>query len=141
MTGGADAAAELRGIYRDFDEATARVSPVCRASGRCCDFEAWGHTLFASRLEVEVLLADSGLGAYDPSTKLCPFWKARRCEARGPRPLGCRAYFCDESKSEEMGVLHEAHLRKLKALHDRHGLPWDYRPLLAHLAAALPREA
>ena len=133
--------AELRALYREFDEATASVSPVCRASGRCCDFEAWGHTLFASRLEVDLLLADAGLRSFDPSTKLCPFWKDRKCEARSPRPLGCRAFFCDEAKEEAMGALHEEHLRRLKDLHDRHGLPWDYAPLLRHLADALPREA
>ena len=133
--------AELRALYRAFDEATARVSPVCRASGRCCDFEAWGHTLFASRLEVDLLLADAGLRSFDPATKLCPFWKERKCEARGPRPLGCRAFFCDEAKEEAMGALHEDHLRRLKELHDRHGIPWRYAPLLHHLAEALPRDA
>jgi hypothetical protein len=134
-----EAFAELRALYRAFDEATARVAPICRASGRCCDFEAYGHTLFASRLEVDLLLAESGLASFDPSTKLCPFWKERRCEARSPRPLGCRAYFCDASKEEEMRALHEEHLRRVKDVHVRHGIPWDYAPLLRHLADALPR--
>jgi hypothetical protein len=135
------AAADLRALYDDFDRATAAVAPVCRASGRCCDFEAWGHTLFASRLEVDLLVGESGLRSFDPATRLCPFWKERRCTARAPRPLGCRAFFCDDAKAEAMLDLHEAHLRRLKDLHDRHGIPWDYRPLLAHLADALPREA
>lgn len=132
---------ELRALYADFDRETDRVSPVCRASGRCCDFEAWGHTLFASRLEVDLLLAESGLPSFDPSTKLCPFWKERRCAARTPRPLGCRAYFCDESKTEAMQDLHEVFLRRLKDLHERHAIPWSYAPLLRHLADAVPRGA
>jgi Fe-S-cluster containining protein len=137
----AAAVAELRALYDAFDRATAAVSPVCRASGRCCDFDAWGHTLFASRLEVDLLVADSGLAAFDPATRLCPFWKERRCTARAPRPLGCRAFFCDEAKEEAMAVLHEEHLRRLKDLHVRHGIPWSYAPLLRHLADALPRDA
>jgi Fe-S-cluster containining protein len=141
VTGGpAPAERELRALYEEFDRETARVSPVCRASGRCCDFEAFGHTLFASRLEVEVLVRAEGLDRFDPSTKLCPFWKERRCTARAPRPLGCRAFFCDEAKTEAMGVLHEDHLRRVKGIHDRHGIPWAYAPLLRHLEDALPRE-
>jgi Fe-S-cluster containining protein len=132
---------ELRALYGEFDRETDRIAPVCRASGRCCDFEAWGHTLFASRLEVDLLLAESRLEAFDPATKLCPFWKDRRCEARTPRPLGCRAYFCDESKTTAMQDLHEAFLRRLKDLHERHAIPWSYAPLLRHLADALPRGA
>ncbi len=137
----AGVSAGLRALYAAFDGATARVSPVCRASGRCCDFEAFGHTLFASRLEVDLLLADSGLESFEPPTRLCPFWKERRCTARSPRPLGCRAFFCDEAKTEDMRALHESFLRDLKDLHVRHGIPWDYAPLLRHIGDALPREA
>jgi hypothetical protein len=127
---------ELRALYGEFDRGTAEIAPVCRASGRCCDFPAWGHTLFASALEVEVLLADHPLASFDPASPLCPYWKERRCTARGPRPFGCRAFFCDESKGPAMAELHEAYLRKLKDLHDRHGLPWRYAPLLRHIADA-----
>jgi Fe-S-cluster containining protein len=135
------ALADLRALYEEFDRETARVAPVCRASGRCCDFDAWGHTLFASRLEADLLLADSQPVAFDPASRLCPFWKERRCTARGPRPLGCRAFFCDETKSDAMGDLHERFLRRLKDLHDRHGIPWDYAPLLRQIAAATGGES
>jgi hypothetical protein len=125
---------ELRALYREFDAETARVSPICRASGRCCDFDRWGHALFCSRLEAELLVEEGGLDRFDPGTRLCPFWVERRCTARAPRPLACRAFFCDAAKEEAMGALHEEHLKRLKALHDRHGLPWRYAPLLVHLA-------
>jgi len=69
-------------LYDEFDRATARIAPVCRASGRCCDFDAYGHTLFASRLEVEHLVRTEGLARFDPATGLCPFWKERRCTPR-----------------------------------------------------------
>lgn len=127
---------ELLALYAEFDAETARISPVCRASGRCCDFEAWGHTLFASRLESDHLARESGLEGFDPSSPFCPYWRERRCTARGPRPLGCRAYFCDASKTDSMQDLHEAFLRRLKGIHDRHGRAWDYAPLLRQLAAA-----
>ncbi|MCK6482198.1 MAG: hypothetical protein L6R43_19235 [Planctomycetes bacterium] len=127
------AAEELRRLYAEFDAETARVSPLCRASGRCCDFGAFGHVLYCSRLEADLLAAEGGPAVLAPSTGLCPWWRERRCTARGPRPLACRAFFCDEAKEEAMGALHEEHLRRLKDLHDRHGIPWSYAPLLRHL--------
>ncbi|MHC4821872.1 MAG: hypothetical protein ACYTDX_09160 [Planctomycetota bacterium] len=123
----------LRDLYRDFDEETARIAPVCRASGRCCDFDAFGHTLFASRLEAEVLVEESG-GLPPETPGLCPWWVERQCTARAPRPLGCRAFFCDESKDEAMTASHEAFLSRLKDIHREHELPWNYAPLLRHLA-------
>ena len=131
----------LRALYAAFDRGTAAIAPVCRASGRCCDFEAFGHELFASRLEVDLLVAESGLAAFDPAPRLCPCRKERRCGARAPRPLGCRAFFCDESRTAAMQALHERFLRRLKELHDRHGIPWSYAPLLRHMGDALPQEA
>jgi len=128
------AAAELRDLYREFDRETDLVAPRCVASGRCCDFEAYGHTLFASRLEAEVLLDGAGPPPAGTDPALCPFYRERRCHAREGRPLACRAYFCDESKTDAMGDLHERFLRRLKDLHDRHGIPWRYAPLLGHLA-------
>ena len=40
-----------------------------------------------------------------------------------------------------MQALHERFLRRLKELHDRHGIPWSYAPLLRHMGDALPQEA
>jgi hypothetical protein len=134
----AEAREALRALYAEFDAATAAVGPRCVASGRCCDFPVWGHTLFSSALEVEALLDENPIASFDPAPGLCPYWENRRCVARGARPLGCRAFFCDESKEDAMGALHEAFLRRLKDLHVRHGLAWDYAPLLAHVARRLP---
>ncbi len=132
---------ELVALYAEFDAATERVAPVCRASGRCCDFPVWGHTLFASRLEADVLAEEAPEVRRDGPADLCPWWKERRCTARAPRPLGCRAFFCDASREEAMGALHEEFLLRLKDLHVRHGLPWDYRPLLRHLRPPAPGDA
>src|SRR5687767_2381719 len=39
------------------DAAVAAAGPRCDASGRCCRFTEYGHTLFLSHLEADVLLA------------------------------------------------------------------------------------
>src|SRR5687768_9192452 len=77
-------------MYREVDRDVAAAGPVCVASGRCCRFKEYEHTLFLSNLEAEVLLASCP--PYDPATvtaDFCPFQQGNLCTAREPRPLGC----------------------------------------------------
>src|SRR5436853_5380074 len=83
-------------LYAEVDRDVAAAGPVCIASGRCCRFKEYGHTLFLSNLEADVLL--SAAPPYDPAVvtpDFCPFQKGNLCTAREPRPLGCRVYYCD----------------------------------------------
>jgi hypothetical protein len=128
----------LQAAYRAVDEAVARLSPHCAISGRCCRFEEYGHTLFASAAEVALLLAD----APPPSRPLddgesCPWQDPKgRCTAREARPMGCRVYFCDPSYQPMASEIAEASIARLKRLVDDLGLPWDYAPLHRHLRQA-----
>lgn len=116
-------------IYRDVDQAVAAAGPVCVASGRCCRFKEYGHTLFLSNLEAEVLLAQAP--SYEPpvSPDFCPFQKENLCTARDPRPLGCRIFFCDPNYQETSNRLTEQSLRQLKELANENGIDWRYGPL------------
>ena len=117
-------------LYREVDREVAAAGPVCVASGRCCRFKEYGHTLFLSRLEAEVLLAAAP--PYDPAAvtaDFCPFQKGNLCTAREPRPLGCRVYYCDPAYQETGRRISETYLRRLKGLAEEHGLPWRYAPL------------
>jgi hypothetical protein len=117
-------------LYREVDRDVAAAGPVCVASGRCCRFREYGHTLFLSGLEADVLLA--GAPPYDPETvtaDFCPFQKATLCTAREPRPLGCRVFFCDPAYQETAGRITETYLRRLKELAEEHGVAWRYAPL------------
>lgn len=128
----------LHEVYADVDAEVARHSPVCAISGRCCRFEEYGHTLFVSAPEFELLLAE----APAPSRPLdggatCPWQDDRgRCSARDARPLGCRVYFCDPSYQPIAPDIAEAGIARLKRLVDERGLPWNYAPLHRHLARA-----
>lgn len=42
----------IRALYADLDAAVAERGPVCNASGRCCRFEAYGHRLYVTGLEI-----------------------------------------------------------------------------------------
>ena len=117
-------------LYREVDREVAAAGPVCVASGRCCRFKEYGHTLFVSQIEADVLLADAP--PYDPAAvtaDFCPFQKGNLCTAREPRPLACRIYYCDPNYQEKAGELSEKYLRELKRLADEHGAGWRYAPL------------
>src|ERR1700729_3429024 len=104
-------------LYAEVDREVAAAGPVCIASGRCCRFKEYGHTLFLSNLEADVLLASAP--PYDPATAtadFCPFQKGNLCTARDPRPLGCRVYYCDPNYQETCNAITEKYLRRLKEL-------------------------
>lgn len=117
-------------LYREADADVAAAGPVCLASGRCCRFKEYGHTLFLSQLEAEVLLADAP--EYDPASvtaDFCPFQQGNLCTAREPRPLGCRVYYCDPNYQDTMAHINDKYLRRLKDLADEHATGWRYAPL------------
>jgi hypothetical protein len=116
-------------LYREVDRAVAEAGPVCVASGRCCRFKEYGHVLFVSNLEADVLLTDAP--PYQPpiSAEFCPFQKDNLCTAREPRPLGCRVFFCDSNYQETGNRLTEEYLCRLKELSQANGMEWRYAPL------------
>ncbi len=120
-------------LYREVDQEVAAAGPVCVASGRCCRFKEYGHVLFLSNLEAEVLLASAPPYERPASTDFCPFQSGNLCTAREPRPLGCRVYYCDASYQDTGNRITEKYLQRLKMLADAHDLEWRYGPLHSFL--------
>lgn len=134
---------ELELLYEQIARETAEQRPVCEQSGRCCDFDAWGHRLYVTGLEAAYLVSrletapTLGQIAEARAGGGCPFQKALSCTVHPLRPLGCRVYFCDPSSTAWQHDLTERMLRELRALHDRHEIPYQYaewRALLEMLA-------
>jgi Fe-S-cluster containining protein len=132
------AAAELRALYKELDADVAELGPVCQLSGRCCRFKEYGHTLFISTPEAQLLLES----APEPCRPLdrgdtCPWQNEHgHCTARDSRPMGCRVYYCDPSYERFAYDLSERFIRRLKELTDNQGLAWNYAPLHRHLDQA-----
>ncbi len=126
-------------LYAELDREITAAGPRCDASGRCCRFREYGHTLFLSHLEADVLLAVAPPFAQPVSADFCPFQVENLCTAREPRPLGCRVYFCDPAYQETGQALSEKYLRRLKGMADELGLGWRYAPLHVFLNEAPPR--
>jgi Fe-S-cluster containining protein len=126
-------------LYREVDLAVQAAGPICVASGRCCRFKEYGHTLFLSNLEAEVLLAAAPPYEQPVTSDFCPFQKENLCTAREPRPLGCRVYFCDPNYQETGKRISEEYLHRLKQLADDLGVEWRYAPLHTFLNAGSDR--
>lgn len=120
-------------IYEDLAQDIAQRAPVCDLSGRCCRFKEYGHRLYLSRPEAELLL-EAGLpeGAQIDESG-CPFQIGQLCTARERRPFGCRVYFCDPSYAGQAEQLTELYLTQLKSLHGSTETPWDYAELSVFL--------
>ena len=116
-------------LYDAVDREVAAAGPVCVASGRCCRFKEYGHVLYLSNLEADVLLAGGPPYVRPVTPDYCPFQKGNLCTAREPRPLGCRVYYCDPAYQETGARISEEYLRRLKRLADESGAEWRYAPL------------
>src|SRR4051794_16198322 len=116
-------------LYAEVDREVAAAGPVCVASGRCCRFKEYGHTLFLSNLEAEVLLRAAPPYERPVTPDFCPFQRGNLCTAREPRPLGCRVYSCDPNYQETGNRISEVYLRRLKDLAEAEGIAWNYAPL------------
>jgi Fe-S-cluster containining protein len=56
----------------------------------------------------------------------CPFHINNLCSIHTIKPLACRVYFCDRSAQEWQQELLERLITDLRALHDRHAVPYRY---------------
>jgi Fe-S-cluster containining protein len=123
-------------VYAAADAAIAAASPRCDASGRCCRFTEYDHTLFITHFEAEVLLEDAPPYERPVSVDGCPFQVDGLCTARKSRPLGCRIYFCDPAYQDRMIEITETAIARLKAIAEEHDTGWHYAPLHHYLNAA-----
>ena len=116
---------ELEEVYRDVDEQVRSLGVACWARGDCCNFERAEHRLYASTVEVAYVAETRGR-THPAGSCLCPFWKEGRCTERDRRPLGCRVYHCDARYRVPLEALYESAYRKIRAIADRHEIPWRY---------------
>ncbi|MEM6551560.1 MAG: hypothetical protein AAF750_05485 [Planctomycetota bacterium] len=144
----------LRTLYADLDAAIAERGPTCWQSGKCCNFDAYGHRLYVTALEIAWFRrqlppnptpADSTPEATAPSVSLqqfaqqpgaCPYQVGGACSTHAIRPLGCRVFFCQKGTEDWQNDLYEQFLQRLRALHDAAGLEYRYMDWIAGLELA-----
>jgi Fe-S-cluster containining protein len=127
----AAALSDLEALYADLDRELPKYRFTCVASGACCDFDAYGHRLYATTLEAEWFFRNSPEQRANASERHCPAWGPDRlCKARAGRMLGCRTYFCGPYPNGLPEDVHAPFHAKIQALHDKHGIPYRYRDIL-----------
>ncbi len=129
----------LEALYEELTEELPRWEFTCSASGNCCDFDAYGHRLYASTLEAEYFFRQAPPARANEDAKQCPAWGSDRlCKAREGRMLGCRTYFCPPYPNGVPQDLHEVYDQRIKALHDRFGIDYAYKDIIAWAAERQP---
>lgn len=132
---GADMLAAVRDRYARLDADIAAQNPVCTNRGDCCKFDAFGHRLYVTDVELQYFLhhqRDAGLRAVTNGT--CPYQIDGRCTARDHRPLGCRIFFCDPNAQAWQPPLYEQYLADLKRIGRDHGIDYRYTEWLTALS-------
>ncbi|MEO1236020.1 MAG: hypothetical protein AAFX76_04455 [Planctomycetota bacterium] len=150
----------LRELYAQLDAAVAARGPTCWTSGKCCKFDAYGHRMYVTGLEVAWFLeqvegrrsrveaspSDTDrvgkrvtLPQWSSDRGSCPYQVDGLCSTHGVRPLGCRVFFCQSGTEDWQQDLYEDFLSRLRKLHEEHDLPYRYLDWLVGLSEA--REA
>lgn len=121
-------APRVMSIYTDVQRQIDIRKPRCDVSGRCCQFEKFGHLLFVSTAEVAAFvqqspqLFSSGLTVDEG----CPFQVDRLCTVHTIRPFGCRIFFCDPTASDWQQDQYETFHLLLRQLHDELKIAYFY---------------
>ncbi|MCG6157300.1 hypothetical protein [Rubinisphaera margarita] len=128
---------DVQTVYDWVDSAVAEAGPRCEISGRCCRFRDYGHRLYLTRIEADILFRQPLPEGHDTAERtdatavdqVCPYQHNGLCTGREKRPLGCRIYFCDPGYDERCCEITEEAISRLKEIHKRHNRPWEYNQL------------
>ena len=121
--------------------------PVCLASGKCCNFEQHGHSMWLTGLEVAWTLSKipsaptTAQVAASVRVGNCPFLVQGMCGIHQARPLGCRAYFCDQAGQGWQEAVMESWLGRIRSLHTELEIAYRYDEWRRLLGAFSAQEA
>jgi Fe-S-cluster containining protein len=117
-------------IYADLQHQIDARRPLCSASGRCCNFDRYGHRLYVTTMELATFvhqlheINDTIPNATDPGT--CSFQVNKLCSIHPIRPFGCRMFFCDPTAAQWQNDQYEQFHARLKRFHDELNVPYFY---------------
>lgn len=122
----------IRTLHADLQQQIDLRKPRCDASGRCCNFEAFGHRLFITTLELAAFVEELGSRSIEPSHSRnsqsggCPFQLDRLCSVHAIRPFGCRIFFCDATATDWQHEQYEAFHLRIREMHTELEIPYLY---------------
>ncbi len=137
----------LGALYQSLDDAIAVREPTCWASGKCCDFDAYGHRLYVTGLEIAWVVQQLAAHGHDAKAitvdlrGACALQIDGKCSVHPIRPLGCRIYFCQEGTEAWQQRIYEQFQSLLRTFHQTHGLAYRYMEWRVGLAEGLANRA
>jgi Fe-S-cluster containining protein len=139
--GRADVRAAVDNVYARLQGEIDQRKPRCGASGRCCRFEAFGHRLYVTTLELAAFVQQVPATNRPWDGTGCPYQIDGLCSVHDIRPFGCRVFFCDSTSDEWQHMQYERFHAELKRLHESLRVPYRYlewRQALGELGLASP---
>jgi hypothetical protein len=120
-----DVAAAVADLYASVTAAVDARRPACAASGKCCHFDAYGHDLFVTTLELAAFVRQLRASPIvNPAG--CPFQVGKLCGVHAIRPFGCRLFYCDPTAQQWQQNLYEQLHADLRRLHETLGVDYFY---------------
>lgn len=110
------------------------LAGVCEVCGKCCDFDAFEHSLFVTPPELMYFSAKVGSANIKPMTgSRCPYNVDGKCSVYENRFAGCRI-FCCKADVDFQDNLSELALRRLKSICAEFRISYRYTDLATALA-------
>ena len=123
---------ELQNIYQELEKTLETIPRPCEACGACCQFSQAEHRLYGSGLELANLM-DHHPHLAPVQEDRCPHQVEGKCTVRANRLIGCRTYYRLHQKKDRLKAeeAYEIALAKVKDIHLREGIPWEYRDIMS----------
>jgi Fe-S-cluster containining protein len=118
---------EIEQLYRLLQEKLSGGA-ACKACGKCCDFESFGHRLYLTTPEwlyFKTKLAENNVALMPMTTGVCPYRKDGKCSVYPWRFAGCRIFNCT-GEAELQSQLSEESISQMKSLCETYSLPYRY---------------
>lgn len=118
-------------IYQNLDRRLEAAEPLCKACGRCCNFDSFGHRLYITTPELVYFrnnLTENEIPILPMTDGVCPYRKDRKCSVYPWRFAGCRIFNCT-GNVELQSRFSEETITLCKTLCLLHGLEYRYMDL------------
>ena len=116
----------LDSLYDDLEKELVTLPAKCYGCGKCCNFKENGIQLFAQKLELELIVEETGVQPFLVEKGHCNFQENGLCTIHPIRPLGCRTYFSEAPNSVAHQDLYEKYHRKIKDIGNLNGIEYQF---------------
>jgi hypothetical protein len=116
---------QVESIYQNLEKELASEASLCRACGRCCDFESFGHRLYLTTPELFYFAHHVAHPLKPMPSGICPYRIGGQCSVYPYRFAGCRIFQCKGNPALQSDHS-EAVIAQFKHLCDHLRLPYRY---------------